>query len=92
MNFRVVWRSRVADRLDLFQFLAGERGRDLTALPNAIAQINLQLSDDPSNCGESRSGAERVLIVSPLTVIYEVFEDAGVVLVYSAVYSPRMRA
>jgi len=46
----------------------------------------------PATEGESRSGNERVLIVHPLTVIYEVFEEARVVLIYAAVYHPRMSA
>lgn len=92
MNYRVVWRKRVSERLSVYQFLARERGRDPHALPRAIEEINLKLSDDPSGLGESRSGEERVLVVFPLSVFYEVFEEAQVVMIYAAVHYPQMRA
>lgn len=72
-------------------FYAREMGRDAAALVRAAADIELALSDEPAEAGESRAGAERVLIINPLTVVYEVFEDAATVMIYEAVYHPRQR-
>ena len=91
MNYRVVWRKRVSERLSVSQFLARERGRDPHALPRAIEEIDLKLSDDPRDWA-SRAGEERVLVVFPLSVFYEVFEGAQVVMIYAAVHYPQMRA
>jgi|GEM_PF-1698403 len=91
MNYRVVIRKRVADNIHTAMFLAYELGRDGSALSHAVEEIQLRLSDNPSEQGESREGTERVIIVHPLTASYEVFEAAQVVLIYSAVYYPRQR-
>lgn len=61
------------------------------ALARAAADIELRLSDQPSEEGESREGTERVLIVNPLTVTFEVFENSQTVMIYEAVYHPRQR-
>lgn len=89
MNYRVVIRRRVADNIHAVAFLAGELGGDGVALTRAADDITLALSDSPSELGESREGNERVLIIHPLTAIYEVFETQKVVMVYEAVYYPR---
>lgn len=91
MNYRVVWRRTVRDNIYTAAHLAYEMGRDAQALSHAVADIELRLSDEPAAEGESRSGAERVTIVAPLTVVFEVFEDSKTVLVYEAVYHPRQR-
>jgi hypothetical protein len=91
MNYRVVLRRRVADNLHTATFLAYELGRDASALIQAIEDVQLALSDNPIEQGESRAGDERVIIVNPLTIFYEVFEEQQVVLVYEAVYHPRQR-
>lgn len=91
MSFRVVWRRRVEDRLHVQQFLAYETGRDPAEIAHAATEIGRRLTADPATEGESRAGVERVLIVHPLTVFYEVFEAAGVVLIYDVVHYPRYR-
>lgn len=91
MNYRVVWRHRLRHGLHQVTFIAHELGRDVVALQRAIEAIELDLSDNPREQGESRAGAERVLIVNPLTVFYEVFEEQQAVLIYAAVYHPRQR-
>lgn len=55
-------------------------------MPRAVEEIGRELSDDPSGAGESRSDNERVLVVEPFTVYYEVFEEHGVVLIYQYVF------
>lgn len=91
MNYRVVWRLRVRRNIDVMVFLARENGRDADGLLRAIDEIELRLSFSPLVEGESREPPERVLIVGPLTVRYEVFESQQVALIYSAIYYPRQR-
>jgi hypothetical protein len=91
MNFRIHWRKRISDQLHTAAFLAIETGRSEVPLLDATAAISLRLSADPHVAGESRGGGERVLIEMPLTVWYEVFEDANLVLIYDAVLYPRRR-
>lgn len=91
MTYRVVVRERVANNIASVTFLAFEMGSDGRVIARAADEILLRLSDEPAAEGESRAGAERVLIVAPLTVVFEVFEDSRAVLVYDAVYYPRQR-
>ncbi|QJW94362.1 hypothetical protein [Frigoriglobus tundricola] len=91
MNYRVVARRSVSNNIRTATFLAYELGRDGSALIRGAEEIQLALSDNPAEQGESREGNERVIIAHPLTATYEVFEAAQVVLIYSAVYYPRQR-
>jgi hypothetical protein len=92
MSYRVVWRERIRQSVRTFTFLAYEYGRDPDVIARAVAEIDRRLTANPNAEGESRGGPERVFIVHPLTVIFEVFEATQVVLIYAAVYYPRMRA
>lgn len=89
MNYRVVFRRTVWNNIHTVAFIANELGRDGAALTRARDDIALALSDNPNEQGESRQGNERVIIVHPLAVTYEVFETAQVVVIYSAIYYPR---
>jgi hypothetical protein len=90
VSYRVVWRRSARQRLDALAFIERERGEPSDRILRAIDEVELRLALDPLREGESRGGAERVLLVNPLTVRYEVFENDGVVLIYSArVRSPR---
>lgn len=89
MNYRVVYRQSVWNKIHSLAFVASELGRDGAALTRAADDIALALGDNPAELGESRSGHERVFIVHPLAVTYEVFEAAQVVVIYSGVYYPR---
>ena len=86
MNYRVVWRRRSLLYLRMVQFLTMERSGDEDTVLNAADELNRQLADDPSGVGESRDGNERVLIVNPLTVLYEVFPEQSVVMIYRLVH------
>jgi hypothetical protein len=89
MSFRVIWRERVVDGLWQLKFLAYEMGQDADAISLSVSEIAHRLALNPSAEGESRSGNERVLIVEPLSVIYEVFEAVEAVFVYNATVYPR---
>jgi hypothetical protein len=91
MNYRVIWRKRVADGLEQLTFLAFELGQDAVAISRSVAEIELRLSDNPAAEGESRDGPERVLIVHPLIATFEVFEATQLVLIYEVVVYPRRR-
>lgn len=91
MKYRVVWRTDLANRLEQHVFMAHETGRDAVAITAAVERVNLALSDAPATVGESRTGSERVLIEPPLSVVYEHFDDAEVVMVYEAVIHPARR-
>jgi hypothetical protein len=92
MSYRVIWRERIRNSLFTLTFLTQSRGGDVGALSRAVEEINRRLETDPAEAGESRDGNERVLIVHPLSVFFEAFEEAQVVLIYTAVYYPRTRA
>jgi hypothetical protein len=92
VSYRVVWRQRVRRRLDVLTFLAGERGGSPDQIHLAVAEIDSRLAADPLNEGESRAENERVLVVHPLSVTFEVFGTDQVVIIYEAVLYPRQRA
>ena len=91
MNYRVIWRQRTLRNLHVFGFRLLHEGWDTDELDLAVAEINSRLGRDPANEGESRADPERVFIFHPLSVKYEVFEEAGVVLIYEMILYPRMR-
>jgi len=67
--FTVRWKRAALDRLaDIWL-----RAADRKAITAASHQIDLLLSDDPENLGESRPRGRRVLLdAPPLGVIYRV--------------------
>ncbi len=91
MNYRVVWRRRLRNALHDAAFYAHETSRDVAALRQAAADIELALSDNPDEQGESRAGHERVIILPPLSATFEVFGESNVVLIYEVIYHPRQR-
>jgi hypothetical protein len=92
VSYRVIWRQRVKRRLDVLTFLTGERGGSPDRITRATEEIDRRLAADPANEGESRQENERVLVVHPLCVTFEVFETSQVVLIYGAILYPRQRA
>lgn len=91
MSYRVVWRLKLRQRLDVLAFLARERGDWSERIPRAVDEIELRLALAPGEEGESRAGNERILVVDPLSVKFEVFESEQVVLIYEAVVHPGRR-
>lgn len=81
MSYRVIW-TRAEQALATTLHLAWETGAETQPILDAAATIFRLLTDDPHNAGESRSDGERVVIESPLTVVYEVFEAHNIVMVY----------
>ncbi len=77
MTFQVVWTDAADEVLHTHDHLTWERGGDPTVLDRAADRINDLLARTPESVGESRFDNERVLIVEPLTVTYEVFSDTS---------------
>jgi hypothetical protein len=44
------------------------------------------LASDPLASGESRVGSARIIIASPLTVLYDVYPDDSIVEVFAVFY------
>ncbi len=86
MTYDVYWRKRSLLLLRLVQFLAAEKGGDEEAVLRAADEINRLLAESPEQQRESRDGNERVLIVNPLTVVYEVFPEQNTVVIYRLVH------
>ncbi len=88
-RFTVVWKHRVVERqVADFVVRALEQGKDVNAISQAMAEIDKALVQDPMTQGESRGDYERVLIVPPLSVTFEVHEEERIVYVLSARYAP----
>ncbi|MGL6097512.1 MAG: hypothetical protein ACRC7O_17155, partial [Fimbriiglobus sp.] len=60
-------------------------GRD-GAIGGPAGDLERQLSDAPHDLGESRLGADRVLIVEPLSAFFEVINDLWSVVIFDVVY------
>ena len=86
MNYRVVWRARSFHLLSQLHFTLLEMDGDVAGFERAWDEIELRLTGNPAEEGESRDGDERVFIVNPLTVVFEVFPDHGTVLIYRLVH------
>jgi hypothetical protein len=89
MSYRVFWRERDVHALAVYEFLAREVGRPVNQIPAAVEQIEYALRSNPHTAGESRGDTERVLVVLPLAVFFEAFEDQRVVLIYRFTYRPK---
>lgn len=87
--YRVIWRRALIDLLTQIYTKVFEQGGDTEAITRAAARIDQLLANDPADQGESRDHYERVLIVGPLTVVFEVFEDERVALILKLVHHPR---
>ena len=71
MKYTVTWKPSLKQQLaDIW--LRAESKNSVTEAAHTIDKL-LQVS--PLDEGESRSGALRIIIVRPLTVLYEVFDD-----------------
>jgi hypothetical protein len=86
MKYRVVWLSDVLDETARCYVRAEEAGRDAPAIHRAMNQITERLGREGAAAGESRVGANRILIEHPLVVTFEVSEDQQVVVIKAVRY------
>ncbi|HYV37618.1 MAG TPA: hypothetical protein VE988_18070 [Gemmataceae bacterium] len=83
MNFRVVWRHRLLDRLADYYVAALESGEAFT---RAAARIDFVLRTNPHEAGESRGAFQRIYFAPPLIVDFEIYDEAEVVFVTALRY------
>ena len=83
MNYRVICRNKVAISLNTLAFLDMELSVQTAKVMDAVEQIFDQLSLAPETAGESRDGEERIVIVDPISMTYEFFEDTKTVMIHT---------
>jgi hypothetical protein len=71
MRYTVVYKPSAEQELAQSWMAAPDR----QAVTEAANRVDALLATDPLGCGESRSGATRVLFEPPLMVFYEVREE-----------------
>jgi len=84
MKYTVTWKPSVKERLAEIWMTAPDR----KAVTTAADAVDGLLRDNPLQQGESRSGDIRVLIVSPLAVVYEVRNEDRLVEVLAIRHVP----
>jgi hypothetical protein len=86
----VLWRRRLIEH-DIASYVTAAMGQgdDVAPTTAAMNEIDRQFASHPETCGESREDCERLLIVPPLAVAYEVHEEERVVDVLRGRLLPR---
>jgi hypothetical protein len=79
MNFTVVWKSDSQNDLADLWIAASDRA----AITKAADTIDRLLCQDPFANSESRTGNNRIMIVPPLAVSYDVSEEDCLVTVWA---------
>ncbi|MCI0642967.1 MAG: type II toxin-antitoxin system RelE/ParE family toxin [Gemmataceae bacterium] len=88
-KFHVIWRRVLIEKqlADLVVALKNQ-GKSMEPVTAAMTEIDRRLSQNPEESGESRPDFERILIVPPLVVDYEVHDEERVVFVLRLRYMP----
>lgn len=87
MRFTVFWKPTAEGQLASLW----NESHDRSAIARAADEVDALLAVDPQSRGESRSGASRVLIVTPLVVAFEVREPDRAVDVLGVRHLPRSK-
>ncbi|MBA4068199.1 MAG: hypothetical protein C0501_31760 [Isosphaera sp.] len=87
MNWTVIWLDPPLNEIARAVALAWGTPES-EVITRAMARIELLLERDPANAGESRAGHGRILFDRPLTIEFEVHDDARTVVVTRARYNP----
>ncbi len=92
MNFRIVWLSAAEQALGA-AFLAARAVGEVRAFNVAVRQAEAALTDDPEQAGESRTvgTGERLLVVPPAVIEFEVFPLDRVAVVSHVRYASLRR-
>jgi plasmid stabilization system protein ParE len=77
VKFTVLWSFAALNELAEIWLKASDR----QAVTDAAQAIDKLLEADPMEVGESRAGGRRILINSPLVVIFNVSVESGTVVV-----------
>ncbi|MBX9580630.1 MAG: hypothetical protein K2X87_10010 [Gemmataceae bacterium] len=87
MNWTLIWLDGPLDQLARHYIpLWGTPASQ--AVTDAMARVDRLLERNPLDAGESRAGHRRLLVESPLTVEFEVFDEQRTVVVTAARYTP----
>jgi hypothetical protein len=89
--YTVVWKTSVIE-VTVASLVADaiEQGEGIGPIRHAMSEIDRLLATRPQFVGESRGPYERILIVPPLVVTYEIHEEERVVYVLT-VHRPPAR-
>ena len=88
--YTVAWPRPLLERMIAeFVLRAMSDGTGSNAVAAAMDEIERRLSSRPTDVGESRGANERVLIVPPLAVTFEVRDADRLVNVLRVSYRPR---
>ena len=79
MRYTVAWKASAEQKLASLW----SRATDRIAVASAANTIDEILRTNPASVGESRSGQTRVLVIPPLLVAFEVFEQDRMVHILS---------
>jgi hypothetical protein len=89
MAYKVIWkRTTIENDLASIVFRVMESGVAVEPITLAMNAIEDRLKTNPLGQGESRESIERILIVWPLSVTFEVHEEEKVALILKVRYSP----
>lgn len=87
MTYTVVWKPNARDRLAEIWIAAADRN----AVTSAANRIDGQLRRDPHNHGEARDERARIVIVPPLAIVYDIYDDDRLVCILSVRRPPEGR-
>ncbi len=73
MRFRVVCPKLVAADLDAWAFIEAETGTGSERICQAVNEALERLAFSADEIGESRGEDERILIIDPISFIFQVF-------------------
>jgi hypothetical protein len=79
MSYTVVWMPEAESRLARMWLSSRLRN----AIQEAADKIDLELRNNPSDCGESRDAGRRVMYVGPIGALFEIDETNRQVRVLS---------
>jgi hypothetical protein len=90
--YQIIWKRVVIER-KLAQLVAtlSEQGESVEPITEAMARFDQLLSVNPTDRGESRGEFERVLVVPPLCITFEVHQEERIVYVLGLRYAPPRR-
>jgi hypothetical protein len=80
--FRIRWQKSVSRKL--LDECAKADSSLLTAILNAMADVESILRDHPEFVGESRDADKRILIIEPLSVTYKISHRQRTVIIIGA--------
>lgn len=88
MNWTTIWLDSAESEL-LQHYIQARAMGYAEAYTRAASRIEHQLSIDPSQAGESRSGNKRVIIELPLTVELELHSEQRIAVVTRVCFNSR---